>query len=285
MSTPTASDTLTINVTVTNVNEAPVITTTNQDAPTFDENATGVVATYVATDVDANSNLTWSLEGNDAGDFTITKTADGDGEVRFGSPPNYEQPADTGQDNTYDITVKVVDNHNPQLSDTLEVAVTVNDLNERPVVSGDASPDFDEIEFDVEEAVLTSADYVIGTYTAEDDDNDTVSWDVSGDDSGHFAIDQLRRRASSLSAIRPDYENPVDMDGDNVYEIVVEADDQQGEANSVGTFNVTITVNPVNETPEFTGGSEALEFLEIEWDAARPGPHRGDLYRPRRGGR
>ena len=140
MSTPTASGTLTINVTVTNVNEAPLITTTNQDAPTFDENATGVVATYVATDVDANSNLTWSLEGNDAGDFTITKTADGDGEVRFGSPPNYERPADTGQDNTYDITVKVTDNHSPQLSDTLEVAVSVNDLNERPVVTGKCDP-------------------------------------------------------------------------------------------------------------------------------------------------
>ena len=267
MSTPTASDTLTINVTVTNVNEAPLIATTNQDAPTFDENATGVVATYVATDVDANSNLTWSLEGNDAGDFTITKTADGDGEVRFGSPPNYERPADTGQDNTYDITVKVTDNHNPQLSDTLGVAVSVADVNERPVVTGNATQEFDEIEYDVLDTSLSVTDYVVSPNSATDDDGDTVAWSLSGDDAEHFVISQT---GTLLFDIRPDFENPVDMGGNNVYEIVVEADDQQGEANSVGTHAITVTVNPVDETPEFTGGGEALDFLEIEWDATGP---------------
>ena len=127
MSTPTASDTLTFHVTVTNANEAPVITTTNQDAPTFDENASGVVATYVATDVDANSILTWSLEGNDAGQFNINPAT---GALSFKNAPDYEMPDDTGGDNIYDITVKVSDNHSPQLSATLDVTVTVNDVNE-----------------------------------------------------------------------------------------------------------------------------------------------------------
>ena len=60
---------------MTNINEAPTITSTGTTftAPSFDENGTSVVATYTATDVDANSNLTWSVENNDFGDFNITK--------------------------------------------------------------------------------------------------------------------------------------------------------------------------------------------------------------------
>ena len=67
----------TLRVTVTNINEAPEITSTGTTltAPSFDENGTSVVATYTATDVDANSNLMWSVENNDFGDFTITENA------------------------------------------------------------------------------------------------------------------------------------------------------------------------------------------------------------------
>ena len=111
---------------------------------------------------------------------------------------------------------------------------------------------------------LGTADYVVSPNYTADDDGDTVAWSLSGDDAEHFVISQ---GGTLLFDIRPDFENPVDKGGNNVYEIVVEADDQQGEANSVGTFNVTVTVNPVDETPEFTGGSETSNFLEIEWDA------------------
>ena len=38
---------------------------------------TVVIKTYMATDVDADTTLTWSLEGNDAGAFTITKNPNG----------------------------------------------------------------------------------------------------------------------------------------------------------------------------------------------------------------
>ena len=66
------------------------------------------------------------------------------------------------------------------------VGVTVDGrrhVNETPVVSGDATPSFAEIEFDA-----TSADLTIGTYTAIDDDGDSVTWDVIGRDSDHFTM-------------------------------------------------------------------------------------------------
>ena len=148
---PMMHDVHTLRLTVTNINEAPEITSTGTTftAPSFDENGTSVVATYTATDVDANSNLTWSVENNDFGDFNITKnTTTGNGELTFKMPPNYEAPIDADTNNTYSVTVKVRDNHSGQLSDTLTVVVTVNDVNETPVISGDAAPSFAEIEFD-----------------------------------------------------------------------------------------------------------------------------------------
>ena len=262
---PAMSDTHTVTVTVTNINEAPEITT---DSPTYtafnvDENtATSVVIqTYEATDVDANSVLTWSLEGDDLLDFTITKNAQGHGELKFANVPNYEMAADADTMNDYDVTVKVRDNHTGQLSDTLTVTVTVDDVNETPEVSGNAGPSFMEIEFDVLDADLTTMDYEIGTYTAYDDDADTVAWSVSGTDSTHFAIDPMTGVLSF--SIRPDFENPV-ADSGNTYVIVVEANDGNG---GVGTFDVTVTVTNVNETPEITSNNATQTFDEIEYDA------------------
>ena len=257
--------TVTVTVTVTNVNEAPEITTvsTTDTAFSVDENtATSVVIkTYEATDVDAGSVLTWSLQGNDASDFTITKDAQGRGELRFANVPNHEMPVDAGTDNVYDVTVKVRDNHTGNLTHTLSVVVTVNDVNEAPVVSGIATPSFMEIEFDA-----TPPDLTIGTYTYTDQDrnpSDTITWDLSGTDETHFDIGS----ASGVLSfdMQPDFENP--FGADNVYVLVVEADDGQG---GVGTFNVAVTVTNIDETPEITttaASHTALSFMEIEYDA------------------
>ena len=260
----TMSDTHTVTVTVGNVNEAPEITTdsTTYTAFSVDENtATSVVInTYEATDVDANSVLTWSLEGNDAGDFTITKNAEGHGELKFANVPNHEMPVDAGTDNVYDVTVKVRDNHSGQLSDTLNVVVTVDDVNEAPVVSGGATPSFAEIEYDA-----TSPDLTIGTYTYTDQDrnpSDTITWDLSGTDETHFDIGSATGVLSFN--MRPDFENPFGTD--NVYLIKVKADDGRGE---IGTFDVRVTVTNVDETPEITtttASHTAPSFAEIEYD-------------------
>ena len=81
-----------ITVSVTNVNEAPVITTDSGTFTAFTKventETTVVIKTYRATDVDADTTLTWSLEGNDAGEFSITKNTQGHGELKFANVPN-----------------------------------------------------------------------------------------------------------------------------------------------------------------------------------------------------
>ena len=279
------SATLPVTVTVTNVNEAPTIDA-GSDSFAVDENTatTTIVQTYEASDTDAASNLTWTLGGTDAGAFSITRNSQGHGELRFRSVPDYEHPDDIplvavlGGDNVYDITVTVADGSGE--SATLPVTVTVNDLNETPLVSGNNSPHFPEIEFDVDGASLTRANLTVpGTYTFADEDDGDVRWGLSGADAEHFTITKNANGNGVLSFKNPnpdtslkpaDYENPDDMGSNNVYRVVITADDRRNESNSVGTFTVDVTVTPVDETPEITttGATHATpSFAEIEYDA------------------
>ena len=273
--TPGLTDTHGITVTVTNVNEAPTIDA-GSTAFSVDENTatTEIIQTYEASDVDASTTLTWSLEGEDAGDFTFTRnTTTGHGELRFKNAPDYEMPADDDDadmvdpDNDYQVTVKVTDNAPAanRLFATRDVAVTVNDLNERPVVSGDATHSFMEHEFDVADDDLHDEDFVIGAFTAYDDDGDDITWSKSGTDAVRFYIEPMTGVLSFSS--RKNFEVPDDHGSNNEYNIIVNANDGQGEDNSVGSFTVTVTVTNVDETPEITGGDAAHSFAEIEYDA------------------
>ena len=264
------SDTHELTVTVTDVNETPSITS-GPSIIAKDENTqtTESIATYVATDPDATTGtMSWDLEGNDAGDFTITSTVNGTANLFFAASPDFENAADTGTDNVYDVTVRVRDNGSPRLQDTLGVAITVEDVNETPVISGDNSPDFAEIEYDATSAVLT-----IGAYTATDDEGDSVTWAVSGTDAGHFSINTTTGELSF--SIQPDFENPVNMASNNMYEIVLEAEDDNAQGGKtgtkMGTYAVTVSVTNVDETPEITttaASHTAPSFVEIEYDAA-----------------
>ena len=110
------SDTRSVTVTVTDVNESPVITS-GATVDTVAENSTGV-GTYTATDPDGDA-LTWSV--SDTSTFTIGKTS---GVLTFQTAPDYESDP-IG----YTVTVKASDG---SLSDTLTVTVTVNDVDESP---------------------------------------------------------------------------------------------------------------------------------------------------------
>ena len=91
-------------ISVTNVNEAPTVT--SAATASVGENAAGTVYTVAATDPDAGTTLTYSLSGADAALFDINATT---GVITFKSSPNYEAPADVGGNNVYDVTVGASD--------------------------------------------------------------------------------------------------------------------------------------------------------------------------------
>ncbi|MDB9521997.1 cadherin domain-containing protein, partial [Dolichospermum circinale CS-1225] len=114
---------------VSNVNEAPVIT--SAATATFAENGTRTVYTVTATDVDAGTTLTYSLSGADANLFNINNRA-----VTFKTAPNFEAPSDNGANNVYNINVIASDG---TLTDTEPVAITVTNVNEPPTLDRPSS--------------------------------------------------------------------------------------------------------------------------------------------------
>ena len=125
----TLVDTQAITVTVTDVNEAPTITS-NGGSPTaaisLAENGTAVT-TVTASDVDSGAVLTYSLAGGaDAAKFSIDANT---GVLTFIAAPNFEVPSDVGGNNVFDVVVQVSDG---ALTDSQAIAVTITNQNEAP---------------------------------------------------------------------------------------------------------------------------------------------------------
>ena len=116
-------------ISVTNVNEAPSVT--SGGTATTLENVSTSTAVYTATgtDPDANTTLAYSISGGpDAALFNINPTT---GAVTFKTSPNFEAPADAGANNVYDIVVQASDG---SLSEMKAVAISVTDILE-PIAS------------------------------------------------------------------------------------------------------------------------------------------------------
>ena len=127
-------------ITVTNVDEAPTITAATETeglmSKDYAENqATTVwVSRYPAMDPEDTdeADLKWSLSGNDADLFCIGNGGDAPdfnrGELRFKARPNFEDPADAGHNNTYNVMVVVTDSRGNTA--TRDVVVTVTNEEE-----------------------------------------------------------------------------------------------------------------------------------------------------------
>ena len=209
---------LTVTVTVTDVNEGPIISGTGEFA--VRENHDAALGTYAARDPeDTDLEITrWSLSGSDGGDFSINEK----GELSFRNPPDYERPADSNRDNVYQVTVRASDSRN---YGNFEVTVTVEAVNEPPDVTGDDAVSYQE-----------NGTASVATYRATDPEGSDITWELSGTDSSAFGISETGV-LTFLNA--PDYESPTDSGSDNVYEVTVEATDEDGET---GRMEVTVTV-------------------------------------------
>ncbi|MFK7996126.1 MAG: cadherin domain-containing protein [Granulosicoccus sp.] len=235
--------TQTITVSVTDVNEAPVISSANTFSVVENNTAVGQV---VATDNDVPADtLSYSISGGaDGALFSI----DASGNLSFQSAPDFDNPSDANTDNDYVVEVQVSDGAGGNTTQTITVSVT--DVNESPVISSSAT-------FSVVENTTT-----IGQVVATDNDvpADTLSYSISGGaDSALFSID-ASGNLSFQSA--PDFDNPTDADTDNDYVVEVQVSDSQG-GNTTQT--ITVSVTDVNETPVI---SSTNTFSVVENNAA-----------------
>ena len=205
------------------VNSAPAFPATERGQREVAENATGGTAVgdrVVANDFN-NDLLTYSLSGTDAALFTIG-TNDGQIRVATGAQLDFETKR------TLRVTVEVTDGKNAlgdpdanAIDDRQSVTITLTDVNEAPVVTGDASP-----------SVAENLNRAVATYTGTDPERDTLTWSVSGND---FWISQ---RGQIHFATPPSYE-----DGTS-YSVTITVEDEEGLSDSLF---VSVTVTDVEE--------------------------------------
>ena len=148
-------------------------------APEFDDGAsltrsvaentaanTNLGAAFAATDADDDS-LTYSLAGTDKDSFAIDSTF---GHIKTKAALDYEGKR------SYRVRVEVTDGKNAngaaddRIDDRINVTITVTNVNEAPVVTGEELRSFEE-----------NSDSKVATYTADDPERDTITWSVSDD--------------------------------------------------------------------------------------------------------
>ncbi|MCY4571438.1 MAG: Ig-like domain-containing protein, partial [Gemmatimonadetes bacterium] len=191
----TLSGQLEVEVTVSDVNEAPFFTD-GSVAYSYAENATTVVGLFGALDDDPGDTVTLTLTGTDAAEFSLAS----DGEVSFVSSPDFESPADADRDNRYQLTVEASDGTNTTRQD---VTVTVANVNEVPVADGPATVTVDENSI------------AVAAYAISDPDGTPLRVGLLGPDGSRFA-----RSDGAISFITPpDFESPADAGSDSTYDL------------------------------------------------------------------
>jgi len=234
-SSGTTLSTQTVYVRVTDVPEAPVISTTSISS--IAENSS-VLATISASDEDAGSSVTYSLlDSSGSKDEGLLLINASSGQISFVIAPDFEAPTDLNTDNTIDFTVVASDG---TLSSQADFSAEITDINEAPTIGSTT-------EFSVAESTTA-----VGTISATDQDAGSPSLLfslVTGDaavDDGLLSIDSSTGIVTFLSA--PDFENPSDVGLDNIYNFTVNVSDGSLTASQA----MSLTVNNVNESPVFS---------------------------------
>lgn len=211
---------------VTDVNEAPIFNIGSSIG--MEENST-VVATIFTIDEDAGSTSTYNVSGGDDQSlFTLSGA-----ELSFIAAPNFETPDDLNSDNTYEVEINASDGVN---NTQLLFSITVFDTNEAPI-------------FVTSSNIFLNENSSIITLDATDEDaGSTITYSISGgDDQSLFGLN-----GSELSFNNaPDFETPLDLGGDNTYDVQVSAFDGFNTTDLL----ISIAVDDINEAPVFTTGN------------------------------
>ena len=254
-----------------------------------------------ATDTD-NDTLTYELfavaspNDGDDGFFNIDRES---GQITVAQELDYDAIGDRTTGATageYMVVVRATDPSG--LADNITVTITAENVNENPIVTGRA-------EISVAEGI-TGADYIglpdapgiddpadptnqRNEYVYEDPDHlDSIArWRLEGDDAGAFDHSGRFEPRYLQFKMAPDYENPTDLNKDNVYEVTLVATDTDPlrTGAGVGKVNVWLTVTNTEEEGEvvFTEGETAFLNEMLVAEVQDPDDHGGDLGGPYQG--
>ncbi len=200
--------------------------------------------------------LKYTLSGDDAKCFDIDEKT---GVITWKSMPDYENPTDKDSNNKYEITVTVTDDVG--LTDTQNYTITLLDSNESPEITTNGG---NPIEKTFEEGCDGCTDII--DVSSEDDKNsegDGLTYTLLGDDADSFTIDSTTGELKWKGS--PDYDNPDDSDGDNIYKVTVTVTDGGGMTDSQ---DYIIEITNKNDTPDEEDiEKEGVENEEIKFSS------------------
>ena len=239
-------------------NNPPVITATSTIA--VQENQT-TVATLEATDSDDDPITGWSITGGaDSALFNLTNG----GVLSFKASPDYENPTDTGTDNSYEV--EVIASDGTDNSTPLTLTVNVTNVNEPPTFSK-SIPTTRTIAENSPGGTLVG-----GSFTADDPEDDALMYELSGTGHENFTVD-------ANGQITVDFSANLDFETQPTYSLelhVSDAKDADGNSNSEVDDTITITINltdiqppPQMELPAFSaaGTADTTSMLILKWVA------------------
>ena len=205
-----------VTISVTAVNEAPAFASGETAERSVAENTAAgedIGAPVEATDGNSDDTLTYSLDTTGARSFAIVDTS---GQLQTMAPLDHETTP------SYTVTVTADDGNGG--TDTIDVTITVNNVNEPPVFPATIDP----IEVD-ENTVAGEAigDPVVAT---DDDSGDTWTYTLGGTDAASFDIVPDSGQLQTMALL--DYETKTD------YEVTVIATDTDGLMDEI-----TVTIN------------------------------------------
>jgi hypothetical protein len=241
-----------LSITVTAVNDnTPMITSNGGAAAALGaaENSTAVT-TVMATDADLPAaTLVYSIAGGaDAARFSIDSST---GVLSFVTAPDYEIPADANADNTYHVTVQASDG---SLAATQALSITVTPVNDNaPAITSNGGGGTAAI-------ALAENSTAVTTMQATDADLPAQALTysiVGGADAARLRIDSSTGLLSFVAA--PDHEAPGDADGDNIYQVTVQASD----GSTTDTQALTISVGDVNDNAPVVTPGQRFMLAEI----------------------
>ena len=259
------TDTITVNITITDVNEAPR-PEINGNPPTLNGNPNLKGTMEFTIEENSTGPMVFSLkdpEGHGEGwlimglasdidpnlfDYVEEAGPNGEQHLFFIEPPDFENPEDDNKDNVYHFTLMLYETNPPHGSRPAQtypnVTVRVTD-----VVESNEEPEFADTPTTRSIAENTAAGENIGDpVAAEDADRDTLTYTLGGADAESFDIDaetgQLQAKDALDHETKPSYTVTVSVsDGKDLEN---SADDKIDD-----TITVTIDVADVNEPPQF----------------------------------
>ena len=234
------TDSISVTINVTNLDETP-----SNIAPIFDDGDSttrsiaentpadrNIGAAVSATDTDSNT-LAYVIGGDDASSFSIDLNT---GQLKTSAALDHETKS------SYTVTVEVSDG---SLKDTIDVTISVTDVNEAPVFADDS------ITLSVAENTAANTD-IGSAITATDPDEDILEYTLGGTDVTSFGINSETGQLKTEATL--DYET------ETSYSVTITASD----GNLSDTISVTINVTDVDENraPAFASASTTRSVAE-----------------------